>query len=427
MNRARGAACVLLCAALAACRTAEAEPPPAPSRLGDIVIARDSEIFNGDVPSHTTFAALLDGYRVADSESIALVAAIARQFDPRRFRAGQPYSLDLFFDGRVREFAYEIDRDRRLIARRAEAERDDFVAEVLPIAKTRALVTLHGEIGADTPSLIEALDVAAGAAADAASVSGVADRIELALALADVFSGEFDFNSDLQPGNRFRVLVEHSTREDGKFGGYGPVLAAELVTDLKPLDAVRFTLPDGKPGYYDEQGRSLKRFLLKSPLKFDPRITSGFSRGRRHPILNYTRAHNGVDYAAPTGAPVAAVAGGTVTLAGWSGGGGRTVRIRHASGYESEYLHLSAIASGVRAGVHIGQGELVGRVGATGLATGPHLHYGLRRNGRYVNPVREHLNMPPGEPVPAVHAAIFALERDRLMALLTDPGVRRAN
>ena len=190
---------------------------------------------------------------------------------------------------------------------------------------------------------------------------------------------------------------------------------------------MRFTLPDGKPGYYDDQGRSLKRFLLKSPLKFDPRITSGFSRGRRHPILNYTRAHNGVDYAAPTGAPVAAVASGTVTVAGWSGGGGRTVKIRHASGYESEYLHLSAIASGVRAGLRIGQGELVGRVGATGLATGPHLHYGLRRNGRYVNPVREHLNMPPGEPVPAVHVAIFNAERDRLMTLMADPKVRATN
>ena len=117
------------------------------------------------------------------------------------------------------------------------------------------------------------------------------------------------------------------------------MLAAEYVNDGRRLQAVRFTPPDGKPGYYDREGRSLKRFFLKSPLKFEPRITSSFSRARRHPVLNYTRAHNGVDYAAPRARRLAPVATGVVTFAGWTGGGGRTVRVRHASGYESEYLH----------------------------------------------------------------------------------------
>jgi murein DD-endopeptidase MepM/ murein hydrolase activator NlpD len=142
-------------------------------------------------------------------------------------------------------------------------------------------------------------------------------------------------------------------------------------------------------------------------------------------VLDHVRAHNGVDYAAPPGAPVGAVAGGTITFAGWTTGGGRTVKVRHASGYESEYLHLSGIANGVRAGGRIGQGELVGRVGATGLVTGPHLHYGLKRNGVYVNPAREHLNMPPGEPIPAVHLPMFAGERDRLMDLFRADGTTR--
>jgi murein DD-endopeptidase MepM/ murein hydrolase activator NlpD len=169
----------------------------------------------------------------------------------------------------------------------------------------------------------------------------------------------------------------------------------------------------------------LKRFFLKSPLKFEPRITSSFSRARRHPVLDYTRAHNGVDYAAPPGAPVGSVASGVVTFAGWTRGGGRTVRVRHASGYESEYLHLSAVA--VKAGARIGQGHLVGRVGSTGLATGPHLHYGLRRNGAYVNPVREHQNMPPGEPIAEGHRSFFVEHRDRLFGLLEDSGLRAVN
>ncbi|MDQ3440632.1 MAG: M23 family metallopeptidase, partial [Planctomycetota bacterium] len=290
--------------------------------------------------------------------------------------------------------------------------REGFEAELAEVPRTVEKTDVHGTISRDTPSLVQALEAAG-------------ERIELGLALADVFSGEMDFNSDLQPGDTFRVVVERAIREDGAFVAYGPVLAAEYVNDGRRLEAVRFTAPGGTPGYYDPAGRSLKRFFLKSPLKFEPRVTSSFSRSRRHPVLNYTRAHNGVDYSAPSGAPVAAVAGGVVTFAGWSGGGGRTVKVRHSGGYESQYLHLSAIM--VRSGARVSQGDLVGRVGATGLATGPHLHYGLRRNGAFVNPVREHQNMPPGEPVAAIHLALFNGERDRLFKALTTASPRNTN
>ena len=256
-----------------------------------------------------------------------------------------------------------------------------------------------------------------------AALDKAGERIELALGMADVFSGEIDFNSDLQPGDKFRVLVERHTRE-GKLSGYGAILAAEFVNDGRKLRAIRFTPDGGSTAYYDENGRSLKRFFLKSPLKFEPRITSRFSSSRKHPILGYNRAHNGVDYHAPAGAPVGSVAPGVVTMAGWTGGGGRTVKVRHPNGYETEYLHMSAIA--VRAGQRVGQGDLVGRVGKTGLATGVHLHYGLKKNGRYVNPVIEHRNMPPGEPVPAGLMNVFNTERDRYMTLLFNPTTARA-
>ena len=406
------AASVALVAALSAgcSRPAEADPAPAarrgPARFADIALARDSEILKALVPQRTTLAALLDTHKLLAHEAVALVRSVGQTFDLRRVRAGQPYRLDRYLDGRVREFEYEIDVDRRVIVRRRDANgQAAFEAEVAAIPKTVDQVTVEGTISRATPSLIQAIDAAG-------------ERIELSLALADVFSGEIDFNSDLQPGDTFRIVVERGIRQDGVFAGYGPVLAAEYVNAGRALRAVRFTPPDGKPGYYDPEGRSLKRFFLKSPLKFEPRITSTFSRARRHPILNYTRAHNGVDYAAPAGAPVVAVGSGVVTFAGWTGGGGRTVKVRHASGYESEYLHLSAIAQGVRTGIRIGQGELVGRVGATGLATGPHLHYGLRRDGSYVNPVREHQNMPPGEPVAEIHRTLFDTERDQMLRVL---------
>jgi murein DD-endopeptidase MepM/ murein hydrolase activator NlpD len=410
---ASAAVLVVTAIAAAACRPAAADPSPGPARSLDVLLRPDSEILSAVVPPRATLASLLKAHNLVADEVLSIIDSVSQKFDLRRFKAGQRYRLDRFIDGRVRAFEYEIDLDRRVLVRRSDTATASFAAEVAAIPKTIERVVVEGAIDRDSPSLIEA-------------VAATGERIELSLALAELFSGEIDFNNDLQPGDTFRMIVERGTREDGEFAGYGPILAAEFVNSGKALPAVRFSPPGGKPGYYDLEGRSLKRLLLKSPLKFElPRITSAFSRGRRHPILNYTRAHNGVDYAAPTGAAVAAVAPGVVMVAGWTGGGGRTVRVRHGSGYESEYLHLSSIA--VRRGERVDQGQLIGRVGATGLATGPHLHYGLRRNGAYVNPVREHQNMPPGEPVATVHHALFQSERDQLFDFLGSGATRRAD
>jgi murein DD-endopeptidase MepM/ murein hydrolase activator NlpD len=410
--RARALLVIVAVAAGIACRPAAAEPGRPPARTADVLLAPDSEILRALVPPHTTLAALLQTHHLLGDEVIALVQTLSRKLDLRRVRAGQAYRIDRYLDGRVREFEYEIDLGRKLVARRTDAAPAVFHAEIAEIPRTTDRVVVQGEISRATPSLVQALEAAG-------------ERIELSLSLADIFSGELDFSSDLQPGDTFRLIVERSMRDDGVFAGYGPVLVAEYVNAGRRLQAIRFTPPEGKPGYYDADGRSLKRFFLKSPLKFEPRITSSFSRARRHPVLNYTRAHNGVDYAAPTGAPVGAVAAGVVTFAGSTSGGGRTVRLRHTSGYESEYLHLSSIT--VSRGEHVGQGELIGRVGATGLATGPHLHYGLRRNGAYVNPVRAHQSMPPGEPVSDIYRAQFDADRDRLFRLLANPATRLVN
>jgi murein DD-endopeptidase MepM/ murein hydrolase activator NlpD len=393
-----------------------AADPSTVVRLGrDVVLAKDSDLITGVIPSRTTIVDLFDNHMIAGREGEQLVSAIASAIDVRRLRAGQPYALDRLLDGRVRRFEYEIDNDRRLVVERASASAEGsgatrFIANIDRIPKQATVVAVEGEINRETNSLVASLDKAG-------------ERIELALAMADVFSGEIDFNADLQPGDRFRVLVERFTR-DGRLSGYGPILAAEFVNVGRSMKAVRFTPDGGSPGYYDENGRSLKRFFLKSPLKFEPRITSRFSSSRRHPILGYARAHNGVDYHAPTGAPVGSVAPGVVTMAGWTAGGGRTVKVRHSNGYDTEYLHLSSIA--VRSGARVAQGDLIGRVGQTGLATGPHLHYGMKKAGRYVNPVIEHRNMPPGEPVAAAYMTIFASERERYFTLLLNPSPLRA-
>jgi len=251
------------------------------------------------------------------------------------------------------------------------------------------------------------------------------ERTDLSVAVAAIFGGEIDFNIDIKPGDRFELVVEKQYRrgadshDRGEFAGYGPILAAEFNNAARKLRAVRFTPQGGVPGYYDERGVSMRRFFLQSPLKFVPVVSSRFSRSRLHPILREYRPHLGVDYKAPTGAPVVAVADGVVLEAGANGGAGRMVHLRHPNGFESEYLHLSAIT--VRRGARVRQGDLIGRVGATGLATGPHLDYRLKKNGVFINPLTAHRAMPPGEPVPPAQMTPFVAARDRALAQLTRP------
>jgi murein DD-endopeptidase MepM/ murein hydrolase activator NlpD len=347
---------------------------------------------------------LLRAQGVAADATARVVAAAAEVFDPRRLRASQPFMLARTLEGALRRFEYEIDADRLLRIIPAGIGMEALHAEVLPIPKTLEQATIAAVIEEDTPSLYQAMDAAG-------------ERPELSIALAAVFSGEIDFNTELQPADRFAVAFERFSREAGPFT-YGEITAAEFASGGRVVRAIRFAPPGAQTDYYDENGRSLRRFFLRSPLKFEPRITSRFSRSRMHPVLDVNRAHRGVDYGAPQGSPVVAVASGTVLSATYDRANGRMVRLRHSGGYESYYLHLSAFASGVRTGARVSQSDVIGYVGATGLATGPHLHYGLRKNGVFVNPLVEHRNMPPGVPVPVAAMEAFRAVRDRGLAQL---------
>jgi murein DD-endopeptidase MepM/ murein hydrolase activator NlpD len=379
-------------------------PPPAGEgeSSADIYLRPDTTEIRGVVADRSTMDSMLRSHGLGAAAVDEVIAAARAVFDPRRLRSLQPFLLERTIDGALRLFEYEIDADSFLRITRAADSSDRLRAEVLPIPKTLEHGTASGEIGEATPSLFQSIE-AAGEGAD------------LAMAMAEVFAGEIDFNSDLQPGDRYTVTFERFRRQ-GRPSSYGVITAARFENDGRVLHAFRFTTPGGKPDYYDEHGRSLRRFFLRSPLKFVPQVTSGFSARRMHPVLHTARAHRGVDYAAPPGAPVVAIAAGRVVSATFDHANGRMVRLRHSSGYESYYLHLSAFAPGVRAGVPITQGQTVGRVGSTGLATGPHLHYGLRKNGVFVNPLREHRNLPPGDPVPVSAMAAFTAERDGALA-----------
>ena len=390
-------------------------PPPASSndqqpRTHDIPLPRDTRIVSANVASGATLASMLRGYKVAEDDVAAIVARAASVFDVRKLRTAQTYRLEQANDGLVKGFEYEIDNDRFL--RVARPARDGaLVAEVLPIPKTRTLVTVAGRIDRGTSSLFAAMDAAG-------------EAVDLSISLADIFNGEIDFSTDVQPGDQFELLVEKQYRDDHVFAGYGPILAAEFDNAGRRYRAVRFAPPGGGPGYYDEHGVSMRRFFLHSPLKFEPVVTSGFSHARMHPILRELRPHLGVDYRAPIGAPVIAVADGVVVEAGMNGGAGRMVHLRHVNGFETEYLHLSTIV--VRAGAHVRQGDVIGRVGMSGLATGPHLDYRLKKNGAFINPLTAQRAMPPADPIPISQRTAFEDVRDRVFAQLASPAPRPA-
>jgi murein DD-endopeptidase MepM/ murein hydrolase activator NlpD len=393
---------VALAAAIAAAGCA---PPPAADAVkragADIDLRAETRRLAARVAGGTTFASLLYAHGAA-AEVAPIVAAAQAVFDPRRLRAGQPYRLVQTIDGALRRLEYEIDNDLFLRIVRSAVDRS-WSAAVLPIPKTHAKVVLRGTIDRETPSLFGAVAAAGG-------------TVDVALALAEIFGGDIDFNTEIQPGDTFALIVDEQRREGNVIAGYGPIYAAEFANDGRQLRAVRFEPSGGGAAYFDEHGVSMRRFMLKSPLKFDPVVTSGFSRNRLHPVLGSRRAHLGVDYRAPVGAPVIAVANGTVVRAGANGAAGRMVQLRHSNGFETEYLHLSSIA--VRAGARVRQGDVIGRVGATGLVTGPHLDYRVKSNGVFVNPLTVARTMPPADPVPAAQLADFAAVRDRELAVL---------
>jgi murein DD-endopeptidase MepM/ murein hydrolase activator NlpD len=400
--------------ALASCARSEAPPRRA---VVDVRLPVETETVRSTVPRNATLDSLLRANQLQERFVADAVAAAGAIFDPRRLRAGQPYTLVRSLDGLLREFAYEIDTDRVLHIFSGDKGHPGTHAEVIPFDKVTGVVAIDAIIDARQPSLIAAVEAAG-------------ENVQLAMDLADIFSGEVDFRTDLQPGDSVRVLFEKSTRE-GHFANYGSILAASISAAGRRFDGFRWMPPGAnKAAYYDENGRSLRRFFLKSPLKFEPRVTSAFSMRRFHPIDHVFKAHLGVDYGAPTGSPVVAVANGIVVSAGFSGGGGNTVHLRHPGSFETYYLHLSSFGPGIRAGARVSQGQLIGRVGMTGSATGPHLDYRIKKGGVFVNPVLVHSRQAPGEPIPAARLGAYQVSRDTLLArlsatLLADPAQQR--
>jgi murein DD-endopeptidase MepM/ murein hydrolase activator NlpD len=381
-------------------------PPPllkkiAPTTLS--VVPEPLKVFKGTIGRRATLASSLQEF-VPPGTVHALVEAARPVHDLARVSVGHPFGLTLEANGLLKAFDYGIDELRTL---RVVRDGETYKADLLTRDYETKIQTFGGTIES---SLFNAIEEA-----------GAEDQ--LALDMADVFSWDVDFNTEVQRGDSFRVAVETMSL-DGHFVRYGKVLAAEFVRGERRHQAVRFE-GEHSTGYYRPDGTPLRKAFLRSPLKFS-RISSRFTHRRFHPVLGVFRPHLGVDYAAATGTPVHASGDGVVTVAGWLGGYGQTVKIRHPNGYETLYGHLSRVL--VRRGQRVAQGAPIGRVGSTGVATGPHLDYRMQRSGAFVDPLK--IVSPPAEPVRTAERPLFEKVAGQALALLdgaTTEAVRTAD
>jgi murein DD-endopeptidase MepM/ murein hydrolase activator NlpD len=356
------------------------------------------------LPARTTFSEFLTAEGIGASTAAELVSDVRPVYNLGRVRAGNEVHIIRSAYGDLRSLTYQIDPEHILSV---ESSGSGYKAAIRKVSFVISTVGVHGQV---EDSLIQAVEDAG-------------EHDELALNFADIFGWDIDFNTDTQKGDSFEMVVEKKSLY-GKFQDYGRILAAEYRSGDHTYQAVLFHDPEGRPAYYAPSGKSMKKAFLRSPLPFATYITSRFSYHRFHPILKRYLPHLGIDYHAPVGSPVQAVADGRVVYAGWDRGGGREVRLRHAMGYQTYYLHLSRILVHVGDTVH--QGQIIARTGQSGLATGPHLDFRITQHGRFRNFLA--LNLPPAESVAQSDRPAFDALRGRLLdqlaTLRTAPAAR---
>lgn len=337
---------------------------------------------------------------LADLASLRALPGLRTTLD--RLRPGEALTLIHDSAGQLLGFERQLSESERLTV---EREDGGFRTHVIENPLERAVRTASGTI---TSSLFEA-----------AQQAGISDQT--AIAIADVFAWDIDFVLDVRSGDRFVVTYEQLS-QDGEYLRDGALLAVKFVNQGHEYRAVRYVDPQGDARYFTPDGRSLRKAFLRAPLEFT-RVSSRFNPNRRHPVLNRIRAHRGVDYAAPTGTPVRAAGDGRVQFRGVKGGYGNVVELSHANGVVTVYGHMSRFAKQLRTGQRVTQGQVIGYVGQTGLATGPHLHYEYRVRGAYKDPQK--VKLPNADPLPATLLADFRAQTALLLSGLdSDPAAR---
>lgn len=347
------------------------------------IVTDSFSVIRDEVKSGQTFGSLLSGFNVGSSQLGLLTEKAGKIFDFRKFRAGNEYTAMVTNDGakKLQYFVYEISDTNYVVF--------DFRD------------SLHVHYGSH--DVVHRLQSASGIIESSlwATIEKSNADPNLAVALAQIYQWTIDFYA-IQKGDEFKVIYEDVSL-NGKSVGLGIIHSAWFRHAGKEYYAQRFE-QDGRVEYFNEKGENLRREFLKAPLKFN-RISSRFSNSRFHPVLRIRRPHHGVDYAAPSGTPVHSIGNGTVLKAGYSGGAGRIVTIKHNATYTTSYMHLAGFGQGVRTGSRVSQGQVIGYVGSSGLSTGPHLDFRVYRNNKPIDPLS--MESPPAYPVSQKNRPVF--------------------
>jgi murein DD-endopeptidase MepM/ murein hydrolase activator NlpD len=351
----------------------------------------------GQVQPGDSMGRILRRENMSPPEADEVIRALGEHMDLRKIRPGQPYRVHFDDEGRLIEFEFQISRTLTVRAERDASGK--LVAKKIEASTERRVREVGGRI---ENSLY-------------AAMKRQGQDTSLVAFFVDVFAYDLNFYTDTHQGDTFRILVE--TEHLGEeFLHYGRVLAAEYSGKAGTHRAFYWQQPGEKEGrYYDAEGHSVERSLLKTPLKY-AHISSRFNPNRMHPILHRRQGHMGVDYAAPTGTPVWAASSGKITFRGWRGGAGNCVIINHDNGLQTVYMHLSSFRKGQQVGQRVAGKTVIGYVGSTGMSTGPHLHFGVKKNGRYVDPLSIEPTRRTG--VPAKHRARFKADTRTLVQRL---------
>ncbi|NHO85305.1 peptidoglycan DD-metalloendopeptidase family protein [Pseudoteredinibacter isoporae] len=331
-----------------------------------------------------------------DSDLHELISSCKEAKQLKRLHPGQAIDFHIA-EGQLQELRYQTDQLSSANFRRDDAS---FIAETL--TREPDLKPSYHE-GTINSSLFLA-----------GQNAGLSDA--LIMEMANIFGWDVDFVLDIRQGDSFRVMYDEKYL-DGKHIGNGPILAAEFTNKDKTFKAVRYTHENGSSHYYTPDGDSMRKEFLRTPVDF-ARISSHFNLRRKHPVLNRIRAHKGTDYAAPRGTPIRAAGDGKVVHAGRKGGYGKAVILKHGGAYKTLYAHMSRYGKGIKNGKRVKQGQIIGYVGSTGLATGPHLHYEFHVNGRVRNPVT--VKLPKARSIPKAEAERFKKLTQPMLAQMGD-------
>lgn len=338
---------------------------------------RDIKIEPGDA-----LGVVMEKQGVGNSETSKIISAMKEHYDPRDIKAGQIVKLnfekhrndDSQIEQRFKEMVIPLDQIKTLVVARAD---DGFASRIDEKQVNKVVKARRAEV---ETSLY-------GSAAKAGIPKNIVANAIL------IYSWSVDFQRDIRPSDKLEVMYESYETEDGHVAKLGEILYAKLTLGDRDIPLYRFKMKDGRVDYFQPDGVSIKRTLMKTPID-GARMSSGFGM-RRHPVLGYNKMHKGVDFAAPTGTPIYAAGDGVVEFSGRNSGYGNYIRIRHNSKLKTAYAHMSRIRSSVKSGTRVKQGQVIGYVGSTGRSTGPHLHYEVLLNGAQVNP--RSVNLPTGE------------------------------